>query len=43
VQPEVLIEGCVNSCQNESPHCIATIAPEEVLEACRSLLTRKRS
>lgn len=43
VQPQVLIEDCVNSCQNEAPHCIATIAPEEVLEACRSLLTRKTS
>jgi ADP-heptose:LPS heptosyltransferase len=43
VQPQILIEDCVNSCENEAPHCIATIAPEEVLEACRSLLTGKTS
>ena len=43
VQPQVLIDDCVNSCQKESPHCIATITPEEVLEACRALLTRKSS
>lgn len=43
VQPQVLIEDCVDSCQKEFPHCIATITPEEVLEACRALLTRKSS
>lgn len=41
VQPQALIEDCVNSCQKESPHCIATITPEDVLEACRTLLTGK--
>lgn len=41
VQPQILVGGCLNSCEKDSPHCIATIAPTEVLEACRTLITRK--
>jgi heptosyltransferase-3 len=41
VQPQVGIGGCVNSCKEDSPHCIATIEPSVVMEACRGLLTKK--
>ena len=40
IQPQVLLDKCLGSCQATSPHCIKSITPTEVLEACNSLLTR---
>lgn len=40
LQPKVLIPPCEGSCQAISPHCITTIKPKEVFEACKSLLVQ---
>jgi ADP-heptose:LPS heptosyltransferase len=41
IQPEVLVDNCLGSCQATNPHCIKLITPTEVLKACNSLLTQK--
>lgn len=41
IQPKVLIGDCLGSCQASYPHCIKTIAPVQVLDACNTMLTRK--
>lgn len=38
LQPQFLLSPCVGSCQADSPHCITAIKPNEVFEACRTLL-----
>ena len=40
IQPQVLVGKCLGSCQSVDPHCIKTVTPAEVLEACNSLLTK---
>ena len=41
LQPQMLVDDCLGSCQAPNPHCIKLITPTEVLEACNSLLTQK--
>jgi ADP-heptose:LPS heptosyltransferase len=43
LQPRALLGDCLGSCQAASPHCITTISPIEVLEACKTLLSKKFS
>lgn len=38
LQPRFLLPPCVGSCQADSPHCITAIEPNEVFEACKTLL-----
>lgn len=38
LQPKFLLSPCAGSCQADSPHCITTIEPQEVLQACRTML-----
>jgi ADP-heptose:LPS heptosyltransferase len=40
LQPKDLIPPCEGSCQAFSPHCITSITPIEVFEACKSLLVQ---
>lgn len=42
LQPKALLTPCIGSCQAELPHCITTVLPTEVFQACKSLLTRVR-
>lgn len=40
IQPQSLIGECLGSCQATYPHCIKTIPPITVLEACNTMLSK---
>lgn len=40
LQPKALLTPCIGSCQAEVPHCITTVHPTVVFQACKSLLMR---
>ncbi len=42
LQPLHLLSPCAGSCQSPEPHCIKTIAPEEVVTATLSILEKTR-
>lgn len=39
IQPPLLVGECLGSCQATYQHCIKTISPDRVLEACKRMLT----
>jgi heptosyltransferase-2 len=39
IQPLASLDGCFGSCRSEEAHCIRSISPTQVQEACEDLLT----
>ncbi len=38
LQPASLLSPCMSTCQSDGPHCITTVTPNEVFQACKSIL-----
>lgn len=39
IQPLTTLDGCLDSCRSTESHCIRSISPSQVQEACEDLLT----